>query len=125
MAAGLTVEEGRIAELSGFLEDRLAAAVARAREAAALMLDCADAPHGVSIDRAETLEGAGPYGTGWPSARVAACPFCPRRCQVGGSAHVRPHLGRPGGGGGAGFRCPPPTTTQGSGSGRCTRATYI
>src|SRR3546814_7784564 len=64
MAAGLTVEEGRIAELSGFLEDRLAAAVARAREAAALMLDCAVAPRGVSIDLAETLEGAGPYGSG-------------------------------------------------------------
>src|SRR3546814_13748144 len=91
MAAGLTVEEGRIAELSGFLEDRLAAAVARAREAAALLLDCAVAPRGVSIDLAETLEGAGPYGSGWPSPRVAAGPFGVVRCGVvgaGGPASV-------------------------------------
>ncbi|API57969.1 single-stranded-DNA-specific exonuclease RecJ [Tardibacter chloracetimidivorans] len=89
MAAGLTVEEGRIAELSGFLEDRLAAAVARAREAAALMLDCAVAPRGVSIDLAETLEGAGPYGSGWPSPRVAAGPFGVVSCDVVGQGHVR------------------------------------
>src|SRR3546814_4358759 len=98
MAAGLTVEEGRIAELSGFLEDRLAAAVARAREAAALMLDCAVAPRGVSIDLAETLEGAGPYGSGWPSPRVAAGPFGAASFHVVGQGHNRPTLARQGGG---------------------------
>src|SRR3546814_6345422 len=89
MSAGRTGEEGRIAELSGFLEDRLAAAVARAREAAALMLDCAVAPRGVSIDLAETLEGAGPYGSGWPSPRVAAGPFGVVSCDVVGQGHIR------------------------------------
>src|SRR3546814_13373818 len=96
MAAGLTVEEGRIAELSGFLEDRLAAAVARAREAAALMLDCAVAPRGVSIDLDETREGAGPYGSGWPSPRVAGGAFGRGRAGGGGE---RPHPGTLVGGG--------------------------
>src|SRR3546814_16045508 len=99
MAAGLTVEEGRIAELSGFLEDRLAAAVARAREAAALMLDCAVAPRGVSIDLAETLEGAGPYGSGWPQPRVSAGSRGGGAGEFGGGGPIRCPLAAAVGGG--------------------------
>src|SRR3546814_3142414 len=75
MAAGLTIAEDKIAALSDFLEGRLASAVTRSRDGAALMLDRAVAPRGVSVDLAETLDGAGPYGSGWPSPRVAAGPF--------------------------------------------------
>src|SRR3546814_11807583 len=75
MAAGLTIAEDKIAALADFLEGRLASAVTRSRDGAALMLDCAVAPRGVSVDLAETLDGAGPYGSGWPSPRVAAGPF--------------------------------------------------
>src|SRR3546814_16087668 len=53
------------------------------------MLDCAVAPRGVSIDLAETLEGAGPYGSGWPSPRVAAGPFGVVSCDVVGQGHIR------------------------------------
>lgn len=89
MAAGLTVAEGNVGALSDFLEDRLAGAVTRAREAAALMLDCAVAPRGVSVELAETLEGAGPYGSGWPSPRVAAGPFGVVSADIVGQGHVR------------------------------------
>src|SRR3546814_20254009 len=53
------------------------------------MLDGAVAPRGGSIDLAETLEGAGPYGSGWPSPRVAAGPFGVVSCDVVGQGHIR------------------------------------
>src|SRR3546814_8988195 len=36
-----------------------------------------------------TLEGAGPYGSGWPSPRVAAGPFGVVSCDVVGQGHIR------------------------------------
>lgn len=89
MAAGLTVAEDKIAALADFLDERLAAAVVSARESAALMLDCAVAPRGVSVELAETLEAAGPYGSGWPGPRVAAGPFGVVSCDIVGNGHVR------------------------------------
>lgn len=89
MAAGLSVDAGKIGALSEFLEERLAAAVSRARDAAALMLDCAVAPRGVSVELAELLDAAGPYGSGWPSPRVAAGPFGIISCDIVGQGHVR------------------------------------
>src|SRR3546814_15988935 len=62
------------------------------------MLDCAVAPRGVSIDLAETLEGAGPYGSGWPSPRVAAGPFGVVSCAVRGQGPIRALLARAAGG---------------------------
>jgi len=89
MAAGLTVDEANLARFTEFLEERLAAPVARARAAAALMLDCAVAPRGVSLDLASVLDAAGPYGSGWPGPRVAAGPFGVVRCDIVGNGHVR------------------------------------
>ena len=89
MAAGLTVAEDKVPALADFLEGRLAEGVARAREVAALVLDCAVAPRGVSVELAETLEAAGPYGSGWPNPRVAAGPFGIVSCDIVGQGHVR------------------------------------
>jgi single-stranded-DNA-specific exonuclease len=89
MAAGLTVEAGQIGPLTEFLNARLAADVARARDAQALLLDAALAPSGISVDLAEALEGAGPYGSGWPQPRVAAGPFSLVKCDRVGTDHVR------------------------------------
>lgn len=89
MAAGLTVAEDKVPALADFLEGRLAEGVARAHEAAALVLDCAVAPRGVSVELAETLEAAGPYGSGWPNPRVAAGPFGIVSCDIVGQGHVR------------------------------------
>ena len=89
MAAGLTVAEADLPALAAFLDDRLAAAVDRAREDRALLLDAVVAPGGVSPALVDQLEAGGPYGAGWPAPRVAAGPFRLVRVDVVGNGHVR------------------------------------
>lgn len=89
MAAGLTVAQDKIAMLSEFLDARLAADVALAREDRALLLDAVVAPGGVTPALVEALDGAGPYGAGWPAPRVAVGPLRMLRCDVVGTGHVR------------------------------------
>jgi len=89
MAAGLTIEADRIPEFAAFLEERLAAAVAQAREDRALLVDALLAPGGVTPGLCETMEAGGPYGMGWPAPRVAAGPFRIVRVDVVGNGHVR------------------------------------
>ena len=89
MAAGLTVAPGGVAALAAFLEERLAAAVAKAREDRALLVDSVLAPGGVTADLVAALEAGGPYGTGWPSPRVAIGPVRAVRVDVVGNGHVR------------------------------------
>jgi single-stranded-DNA-specific exonuclease len=89
MAAGLTIEADRIPEFAAFLEERLAAAVALAREDRALLVDALLAPGGVTPGLCETMEAGGPYGMGWPAPRVAAGPFRIVRVDVVGNGHVR------------------------------------
>ena len=89
MAAGLTVESGRIAELAAFLDARLGSQVAAAREARALHLDAALSPRGVCVELCDALEEAGPYGQGWSHPRVAAGPFTLVKCDLVGENHVR------------------------------------
>ena len=89
MAAGLTIEADRISEFAAFLEERLAAAVAHARQDRALLVDALLAPGGVTPGLCETMEAGGPYGMGWPAPRVAAGPFRIVRVDVVGNGHVR------------------------------------
>ena len=89
MAAGLTIDADRIAEFAAFLEERLAAAVAHARQDRALLVDALLAPGGVTPGLCETMEAGGPYGMGWPAPRVAAGPFRIIRVDVVGNGHVR------------------------------------
>ena len=89
MAAGLTIEADRIPEFAAFLEERLAAAVAHARQDRALLVDALLAPGGVTPGLCETMEAGGPYGMGWPAPRVAAGPFRIVRVDVVGNGHVR------------------------------------
>ena len=89
MAAGLTIEADRISEFAAFLEERLAAAVAHARQDRALLVDALLAPGGVTPGLCETMEAGGPYGMGWPAPRVAAGPFRIIRVDVVGNGHVR------------------------------------
>ena len=89
MAAGLTIEADRIPEFAAFLEERLAAAVAHARQDRALLVDALLAPGGVTPGLCETMEAGGPYGMGWPAPRVAAGPFRIIRVDVVGNGHVR------------------------------------
>ena len=89
MAAGLTIDPDRIPEFAAFLEERLAAAVAHARQDRALLVDALLAPGGVTPGLCETMEAGGPYGMGWPAPRVAAGPFRIVRVDVVGNGHVR------------------------------------
>ncbi|HEX7850577.1 MAG TPA: single-stranded-DNA-specific exonuclease RecJ [Sphingomonas sp.] len=89
MAAGLTIDPDRIPEFAAFLEERLAVAVAHARQDRALLVDALLAPGGVTPGLCETMEAGGPYGMGWPAPRVAAGPFRIVRVDVVGNGHVR------------------------------------
>ncbi|MDO9487120.1 MAG: single-stranded-DNA-specific exonuclease RecJ, partial [Sphingomonadaceae bacterium] len=89
MAAGLTIDADKIAAFAEFLNDRLAGDVARAQHGSALTLDAALAPGGICVELADALDGAGPYGAGWPQPRVAAGPCTVVKCDVVGTGHVR------------------------------------
>lgn len=89
MAAGLTVDAGRIDALSNFLEERLAGDVARADEGRSLLLDAVVSTGGVTPALVDALEAAGPYGMGWPAPRVAAGPMRVIKADIVGQNHVR------------------------------------
>jgi single-stranded-DNA-specific exonuclease len=89
MAAGLTIAADRVAELSDFLEARLAAAVDRSNEDRALLVDAVLATGGVNPELVTAMEAGGPYGAGWPAPRVAAGPVRIVRADVVGTGHVR------------------------------------
>jgi len=89
MAAGLTIAADRVAAFADWIDERLAADVARAREDRALLLDAVLAPGGVNPALVEALEAGGPYGAGWPAPRVAAGPVRVIKADIVGSGHVR------------------------------------
>ncbi len=90
MAAGLTVAAGQVEAFADFIESRLSADVARASGDRALLLDVVVSCGGVTPSLVEALEGAGPYGMGWPAPRVAAGPMRVIKADIVGSGgHVR------------------------------------
>jgi len=89
MAAGLTVDPAMLDPLGDWLDERLAAQVARAMEERAMLLDLALAPGGLTPSLVETLESAGPFGVGWPGPRVAVGPVRLIKADVVGTGHVR------------------------------------
>lgn len=89
MAAGLTIEPGKLEMLADWLDERLGAAVTAASASQALSFDLAVAPGGLTPGLVETLESAGPYGMGWPSPRVCVGPLRLVKADVVGTDHVR------------------------------------
>jgi single-stranded-DNA-specific exonuclease len=89
MAAGLTVESGRLDALRAFFDERLGAAVDRSREDQALFLDAVLAPRGICPELCDTMEAGGPYGAGWPAPRVAAGPVRIVKADIVGNGHLR------------------------------------
>jgi single-stranded-DNA-specific exonuclease len=89
MAAGLTVACDKVDALVNFLDERLAADVAKGRDGRALLLDALLAPGGVCPDLCDALEAGGPYGAGWPAPRVAAGPVRIVKADVVGNGHLR------------------------------------
>ena len=89
MAAGLTVEEGKLAAFSEFLDTRLARDVESARLSQAMQLDLSLAPGGLTTELVNTLDAAGPYGVGWPAPRVAVGPVRIVKADIVGKDHLR------------------------------------
>lgn len=89
MAAGLTVAGDGIDALADFLDERLAADVARSRDDRALLLDALLAPGGISAAYCDAVEAGGPYGAGWPGPHVAAGPVSIVKADVVGNGHLR------------------------------------
>lgn len=89
MAAGLTVREDRIDALADWLDERLAADVARASGNQALLVDAIVAPRGLNPAFVDAMESAGPYGMGWPGPRVVTGPVRIVKCDIVGKDHVR------------------------------------
>lgn len=89
MAAGLTIEATKLSEFTDFLDERLAKDTQRARIGAAMKLDLAVAPGGLTPELVETLEAAGPFGVGWPAPRIAVGPVRIVKADIVGKDHVR------------------------------------
>ncbi len=89
MAAGLTVEAGKLDALGQWLDDRLGSTVSAAMASQAMLLDLAVAPGGLTPALVEELESAGPYGMGWPGPRVAVGPVRLVKADLVGTDHVR------------------------------------
>ena len=89
MAAGLTIQADKIEALADWLDARLGAAVARAKESESMPLDLALAPGGLTPSLVDALEAAGPFGVGWPGPRIAVGPVRLVKVDVVGTDHVR------------------------------------
>ncbi|MET0361227.1 MAG: single-stranded-DNA-specific exonuclease RecJ [Sphingobium sp.] len=89
MAAGLTIAGDRLDGFTAYLNERLAAHVEKARADRALLIDTVVAPGGVTPALVEALDGAGPYGNGWPAPRIATGPARVIKADIVGNGHVR------------------------------------
>jgi len=93
MAAGLTIEQDRLAAFSEFLDTQLGDDIARAATTRAMLIDLLLAPAGLTPELVTQMEQAGPYGNGWPAPRVVAGPVRVIKADVVGSGHVRAIVG--------------------------------
>ena len=71
MAAGITIEAGKIAAFTAFLADHFSADVARLRDAEALGVDATLTAAAVTPEAVAALEAAGPFGAESPEPVVA------------------------------------------------------
>ncbi len=71
MAAGVTVERGKLGALRAYFEEEAAEAVARLRENQNLSIDGALAASGATATLYEALQKAGPYGSAHPQPVLA------------------------------------------------------
>ena len=92
MAAGITIERKKLGALRAFFEEKAASAVSLLRQSESLKIDAALSADGATLDLLETLEAAGPYGSGHPAPVLAL----PRHRLVDakpvGNGHIRADL---------------------------------
>ena len=88
MAAGLTVRVEKLADLRGFLEEKLSPQVAATTDRA-LSIDGALTAGGATLDLIELLEQAGPYGQGHPAPLFAFPAHRVVYADAAGADHIR------------------------------------
>jgi single-stranded-DNA-specific exonuclease len=89
MAAGLTVQADKIDALGLWLDERLAGEIMRASGDTAMLVDAILSPRGLHPAFVDAMEGAGPYGMGWPGPRIVTGPVRVVKCDIVGKDHVR------------------------------------
>lgn len=89
MAAGLTVDRGKLDVLTTYFAEALKSASARLAERAGLAIDGALTPSGANDALIELLERAGPYGQGNPQPRFAFPAHRVKFAKPVGTAHLR------------------------------------
>jgi len=89
MAAGLTVERGKLEELRAFMDDRVAQDVARNAVVPTLRIDGAMVLLGVQPDFVAALERLAPFGAGNAEPRFALTSVRVAKADVVGTGHVR------------------------------------
>ncbi|MDQ0393099.1 single-stranded-DNA-specific exonuclease RecJ [Labrys monachus] len=92
MAAGVTLAQAELGAFRAFLEAELRHGVEAARAAAAIEIDGALAASGASIELAEMLERAGPFGQGNPEPVLALPAHRVAFADEVGGAHLRLRL---------------------------------
>jgi single-stranded-DNA-specific exonuclease len=102
MAAGLTVAADCLAELTAFLDTRLARRLAEIDYRPSLGIDGALKPRGATLELLEQLERCGPFGVGNAQPRFALPAVRVAKASVVGDNHVRCFLGDSQGGSGGG-----------------------
>lgn len=89
MAAGLTVEAGRVEALHRYLCERVEGAVAAAGAVRTLGIDAVLTPSGATRALQEQIERVGPFGAGNPEPRFALSGARIAKADVVGDSHVR------------------------------------
>lgn len=98
MAAGLTIEKVRLGDLRSFFEEEAADTVAQLDAAHRLKIDGALAASGVTLDLADMIERAGPFGAGHSQPVFAVPNHILSDVRVVGQNHVKLTLSGPDGG---------------------------
>jgi single-stranded-DNA-specific exonuclease len=89
MAAGLTVQRARLADLVGFFTEETIAAIGAQPPARTLAVDTAVQARAVSVDLVRLLERVGPFGVGNPEPRIVLPHVRAGWSRPVGEAHVR------------------------------------
>jgi single-stranded-DNA-specific exonuclease len=107
MAAGVTLAKEKLEIFEAFLADQLASTVSAARESSSLYIDGALTPEAATIELADLIEKAGPFGAGNPSPRFVFPAHRVTSVRQMGEAHLRCTLRSAGGSsiGAIAFRC--------------------
>jgi single-stranded-DNA-specific exonuclease len=89
MAAGITIERTRLGDLRAFFEERAGTEVMRLNSEETLKIDAALSAEGATVELLDTLEHAGPYGSGHPAPILVLARHRITDIRVVGNGHMR------------------------------------